>query len=177
MKLTKKQQEYIKDAYNRACSDWKQEIKENFPKLFKEDDFKAGDYFYSLDNWPYTVENKVFKIREISYGEYLYPCNETFKGTSESCNQHISSARKATPEEIQSALQKEAERRGFVAGNFKCIYSPRTIKNKEGNYFYWQDEDVLWIGGNACYEKGKWAEIIPTITKKEAEEKLNVKII
>ncbi|MBL4820135.1 MAG: hypothetical protein JKY98_03955, partial [Gammaproteobacteria bacterium] len=51
MKLTKKQQEFIKGATTNsdACSEWKTKIKDAFPKLFKETELEAGKWYKDED--------------------------------------------------------------------------------------------------------------------------------
>jgi hypothetical protein len=85
---------------------------------------------------------------------------------------------KATPEQVETALTNEAVMRGFkegvwleslIVGNgdVKCCDN-HSILDKDGSF---------WIGGSCVMKDGIWAEIIPTITKEEAEKKLNCKII
>lgn len=69
--------------------------------------------------------------------------------------------RPATKEEIQTALVKEAEKRGFKEGvEYKSMISPFTYKYK-GNLKYIADEDKLVDNGECTiYHQGKFAEII-----------------
>ena len=47
MKLKKKQQKFIKKAYNSndVCQQWKDDIKKNFPELFKDTDLVVGEWY------------------------------------------------------------------------------------------------------------------------------------
>lgn len=68
----------------------------------------------------------------------------------------------ATHEEVENALIKEAKRRGYENGNYKCLSVPSSSENIEDNYFY--ENNVLWHGvydlANTIFKDGKWAEII-----------------
>ena len=58
MKLTKKQQQFIIEATTNSdvCSQWRTNIKETFPKLFKETEYKEGDWeFSSMDYADYIT--------------------------------------------------------------------------------------------------------------------------
>lgn len=91
----------------------------------------------------------------------------------------------ATPEEVKETLTKEAVKRGFVEGAW-ISWRTEGIGQINGK-MYWA-EDCLAIPCNSkttkrdnnnfpLFHEGIWAEIIPTLTKAEAEQKLNCKII
>ena len=91
--------------------------------------------------------------------------------------------RKATPEEVEDALIKEAEKRGFKEevyvkypwfkdSEVDKIYKPFYIK---GNTYL--DGDSFYYNNVKVFKSGVWADIIPTITKSEAEKRLNCKIV
>lgn len=84
----------------------------------------------------------------------------------------------ADESEILEALKKEAVKRGLVCGCFFKSASkgvPREQSLSDELYYY---TDFLTDGwGFEIYQEGKWAEIIPAITKQEAEKELNCKII
>ena len=94
----------------------------------------------------------------------------------------------ANNKEVETALINEAKKRGFLKG----IYFDNSILKDEdfghGNqikkevHFSECDNGTIWchseIGYNRqLFRNGIWATIIPTITKQEAEEKLNCKIV
>lgn len=92
----------------------------------------------------------------------------------------------ATDEEVEQALINEATKRGYKKGC--CIKRKFDFKLKtvvidadeyplDDEYNYNLSEDYLEYLGFVIYSKGMWAEIIPTMTKEEAEKILNVKII
>lgn len=94
--------------------------------------------------------------------------------------------REATEEEVKTALIAEAKKIGFKGGVyikrsfdndlFDCCINPYKFA-RDPEYFYNEKHDYIEYKGYVIYSKGQWAEIIPTMTQKEAEEKLNVKII
>jgi len=81
----------------------------------------------------------------------------------------------ATEQEIFEALKNEAVKRGFKEGvcvkgmdsGDSCMLSSRKSLDYDGALNFGYD----------IFRNGVWAEIIQTLTKKEAEEKLNCKII
>lgn len=84
----------------------------------------------------------------------------------------------ATGQEVKTALVNEAVKRGFKKNN-----TFKSLDNKyctlEGTSFLFK-KNTLYASDvfkHIIFQNGKWAEIIPTLTKKEAEEKLGVKII
>ena len=89
----------------------------------------------------------------------------------------------ATHQEVENALISEAKKRGFKAG----VFVKRAGINKDAfnlsipidSFIYREENNGLdrkncsgWI-----FKNGKWAEIIETITKAEAEKLLNKIII
>lgn len=170
MKLTKKQQEFIKQTHNNVCIDWKEKIKEHFPKLF-EDEFKVGDCVRILG----SSNGKALAI-------YNGTQNMTGFNYSGEWSNYIGGAvkmEKAKPEEVESRLIEEAKRRGVW--NVPIIQPMNEIPQRESkgksNEGYVSDSDQLFSQYGIVYWDGKWAEILKTITKEEAEKELNCKII
>lgn len=83
----------------------------------------------------------------------------------------------ATPEEVKEALTKEAVKRGFIGKNLyiKLENKHYQLQSEKGDFQL--IGDIFFYQGAPILNKGVWAEIIPTITKAEAEQKLNCKII
>lgn len=69
---------------------------------------------------------------------------------------------KATPEEVEQALIKEAKRRGFEVGiKYKCKFFDNNTTSVGGKFKYCSYKDYLTDGhGGSVYHKGEWAEII-----------------
>ena len=94
----------------------------------------------------------------------------------------------ANEQEVFEALKNEAVRRRFgqIGIYFNSLDNDKCISDIEG-FDFWNleerdsDENKYNIAvckyGGVIFRQGIWAEIIPTLTKKEAEEKLNCKIV
>ncbi len=80
----------------------------------------------------------------------------------------------ATKQEVFEALKNEAVKRGFED---RVYFSDNTGNNKILRGFFYYNSMCLYFGGANIFQNGKWATIIPTITKSEAEKLLNKKII
>lgn len=85
----------------------------------------------------------------------------------------------ATKKEVESAIKKEAERRGFKNGvrvdakNIGNGYYRNSLMNS--NCFNFDESlNQLCLGNYSIFKDGKWAEVIKTkyLTKKQAEEEL-----
>lgn len=103
---------------------------------------------------------------------------ESFNGWSKNCNW-----KPATESEVSTALIAEAKKRGLVEGAYfyndhlkgGSVKTPRRFKSNE--YKYDVDKNTLCLSGWLIFQNGVWATPIPTLTKAEAEEKLQCKII
>jgi len=91
----------------------------------------------------------------------------------------------ATPQEAETALICEAKKRGFEEGaycNNSNIHEYKVKNNqlKDGHFKFeknclnWHEIDDIWY---CVFKDGKFATIIETITKEEAEKILNKKIV
>ena len=169
---------FVKEAHENACSTWKLRIEKEFPELFeKKEEFKIGDWV----NW--TGQNP-------SIGRIYAPCPvhsdsfmlDNFSGSGLYTSCSIKYLEKATKEEVEKHLIEEAKRRGYSETNIKCLTGIKNSFNTSYDWYYSILKDALYTmprgnGGNTVYEKGKWAEIIQTMTKEEAEAKLNCIIV
>lgn len=160
-------------------------IKEKLPQAFKEE---KKEVVLEVGKW-YKNPNvgSLALCKEIIYNESFYGygfgsdnCGNEWFDMSDvefTCNNWI----EATPQEVAEALEKEAVKRGFKEGTcfldveFKekqiCHNEIEICKNTA------ESETGLQFGilNGLIFYNGIWAEIIPTITIKEAEEKLNNK--
>ena len=165
-----KHKQFIKDAYNGKlgldmCSEWKEAIKEAFPKLFKETELEVGKWYHYSDCLLVWNEGKS------TYG---------FNGNNEWSNGYAFSVNMCLPasdQEVKKALIKEAKRRGIWNTPIKCL----------DNEFNWDYDNgfsicfhgnVLWSKYGVVFRDGKWADILlATITKEDAEKQLGKTII
>lgn len=83
----------------------------------------------------------------------------------------------ATEQEVFEALKNEAVRRGYKEGvYFNSVISNDVFKFNE--IYFRGDNSIVWSKGcGVIFDNGKWATILKTKTKEEAEKLLNCKII
>jgi hypothetical protein len=85
----------------------------------------------------------------------------------------------ATEQEVFEALKNEAVKRGFnsdIPIHIKSRNAYSYLAKPSNSDFFFKN-NCLYLWEIKIFNKGIWAEIIPTLTKKEAEEKLNCKIV
>lgn len=131
----------------------------------------AKDIHEFNKEWIAYYENDILR-----YG--LNTSGDWFESKSNANYNECESNRVATEQEVKTSLINEAKKRGFVKsasfnsldGNTCNLLGTDFIFNR--NILYASDDikDIL-------FDNGKWAEIIETITKEEAEKLLNKKII
>jgi len=86
----------------------------------------------------------------------------------------------ATESEVFEALKDELTRLGFVNGVYaNPLLDKRDIVKIDLGFktSFIPSENEFWMGGFCLFKDGVFAEIIPTITKEEAEKLLNKKIV
>ncbi len=151
-------------------------IKEWFPDAFKEDKVEL-----EFGRW-YKSGKSLFNHQEgkNSYGFRFGKWQQNNWSTSaEYFGETIT---EATPEEITEALTKEAVKRYKVGNYFKCAGSRRTRMFDDNDIVYIEEyNNGIYLKGSKNGEwlmiNGKWAEIIPTITKEDAEKEIGKKIV
>lgn len=174
--MKKSRKEFIKEAHNHACSEWKQKIEKEFPKLFKTTELVVGEWYKFIDK-PEVIG--CYKGNGVYYGfndnlDWVYGGSMTI----------VDWWKPATSEEVESALIKEAKRRGFKKGvQLKCAYND-ALSTYCGCYDFELKSVVDGKTEIACkntgvylFNGGKWATIVETITKEEAEKQLGKTII
>lgn len=153
-------------------------IKQWFPEAFKEDKIELPkDYkgWCKTNRIEYELWLMYFESGELKYGfdsegDWFTPLRtpKIYHG--------VYGKRLATPKEIQEALTKEAVKRGYEeAYCINCL--EEGIKKTDFGFWTGLKDGGYWLGGCLIFKNGKWAEIIPTITKEDAEKQLNKKII
>ena len=147
--LTKEQLTYLHsvDAVKETIEEW---FPSEFPKL------ESGRWLKdnSQPNWLMFVDNnKIYGID--TKGNWFVRNNDTYVPSKQD--------RYATPKEVEEALTKEAVRRGYNNGNYKCLLMPRQSVRVLGDNFF-MENGSLWHGedGNAnkVFSNGIWAEIV-----------------
>ena len=148
-----------------AAQQW---IKENKPK---EEQYKVGDWVI-VDNYSYKYDYTPLKIKsiELSYGKNYYYFYNSIEDDDNFRDDMI--VRKATTEEIEKELIKQAKKRGYEGKEIIMIEGDFTIGNKVyykltdiSSYIYSELNDKLNVAllSNdqfTIYKQGQWAEII-----------------
>lgn len=86
----------------------------------------------------------------------------------------------ATPKEVEDRLEKEARSRystGDLVRDLSRSKDEKNLNMESAVMQHYIASDDMYFNALLMYCKGKWAEKIETITKKEAEKILNKKII
>ena len=85
--------------------------------------------------------------------------------------------REATYGEVSRMLNAEADKRGYIQGNYICFSSGEI--NDFDNLFntFSKSDNELWLNSGKVFSNGIWAEKVKTITKQEAEKQLGKLII
>ncbi len=170
--MKKSRKKFILEAHAEACETWKERIEEEYPKLFKEEEFKVGDWVIA---WAMEDTVKIIEHRKT----YFLSDNMSDDKFRKQNLGRKNINRKATEEEIKTHLIAEAKKRGFKEGvNVKDVDGDSGIFTGKFNF----DADKLkWGLWSSCgnlllfNEKDQWAEIIhepKELTHSEIVEKL-----
>ena len=168
MKNTRKQ--LILEAHKEACSEWKQKIETEFPKLF----VKISGWFKdeTQDDFLAYYKNNIRQYGINSTGHWF-----------DNCSSHCldSNDESATNQEVEQALIKEAKKRGFKEGvKYICEGFPVVLINFLELTYYSGSGGYLTDGhGGSIFNDGKWATIIEDkkeMTHEQIEEELGYSI-
>jgi hypothetical protein len=164
--MKKQRKEFIKQAHSAACSEWKEKIETEFPKLFKKDELVVGKWYKYDDvaNW------KVFITSNVPHNARGYGFN-TVCQWMEYCNAgnscELVGLIPATDKEVSEALIAEASKRGFKKGvtiksqwingsdNTEKLTSDDVCINRNFQMSCWGKHGYYTI-----FKNGIWAEII-----------------
>jgi hypothetical protein len=165
--------EFIKQAHESACSEWKEKIEQEFPELFKKDALVVGKWYRSNGNL-FNVMSVMNNTWCLCYGfdsdGWLYE--------SKRCINNLYSVTLATDKEVEEALIKEAKKKGLKPLNHRCIKDGLIWNdNIGGKYEFDLIYNTLDIGASCAFKDGKWATIVETITKEQAEKELGKTIL
>jgi len=180
MKIKKQQLKHIYEVLDKENISYLQEtMSEWFPKLFKETK--------SLTGWHKWIGNNKaigFISKEPTSDCYVFDYL-TNDDTNDYDSLHKSYLIPATDKEVEDALIKEAKKRGFKRGVaftnspfLDCLKSEvYTLCNEVSNRGYKYDYGKLYFDEWTLFSNGKWATIIETITKEQAEKELGKTIV
>ena len=165
MKQSRK--EFIKKSHSAACSEWKTNIEKEFPKLFKE--VANGWYKDKKNDWCMFIENGTVKYGFDTDGVWKEDLSFNYKIRKGDY--------KATEKEVEEALIKEAKKRGFVKGvNISYLICTRNSFGFDGTFSIYNDS-LVDNRHAVIFSEGKWATIVETITKEQAEKELGKTIL
>lgn len=136
---------YTKQQCEKKIAKWQKRLEEcELAKGWYKDDVHEKWLMY------FDGENFVFGFNWL--GEWTV-LNATFKGDG---NEIL-----ATEKEVEQALIKEAERRGFKEGvKFINVGTEDEVVYFKGNYRFYFSPNQLCNNVGSVFYKGKWAEII-----------------
>ena len=178
--------EFIKKAHSAACSDWKQNIEKEFPKLFKKDDLVVGKWYKLTKDYGNLYKGSVFPFIKYqdSFEEFAIVGHSIFDDSKTDYSAPpINTLTPATNKEVEEALIKEAKRRGFKEGvRIKSKWMPNISANKLNGKFMFDNKFELCVATNGLmiytiFQNGFWAAIVETITKEQAEKELGKTIL
>jgi hypothetical protein len=170
--MKKSRKEFIKQAHSNACSEWKEKIEKEFPELFKEDALVVGKWYKRNDNkiWFLT------EIREESSFGYGFNFEGNWSDISKGYNYTLDLTL-ATDKEVEEALIKEAKKRGFKEGVKYNNFIANRVFTFRGGLSYNNNNTLNDLNENTIFKNGKWATIVETITKEQAEKELGKTIL
>ena len=153
----------IEQALNRLLCNW-------FPEAFE----KELNKWYSLKD----DTRNILMFFETNREAYGFDTQRYWQDLQHGFDLNCFEWRLATTEEVEAALITEAKKRGFKEGVYcKSFEFNQIERTAKGQYSFGKKQEYIYYGGVKIFNKGVWAEIIPTITKQEAEEKLKCKIV
>jgi hypothetical protein len=172
--MKKSRKELIKRLHADSHPSYKGEIAKEFPKLFKKDALVSGKW-YKNDVGCIFNYNGVKDSDNDACG-YGIGCSGAWQEVDQ--NGWGGRYTLATDKEVGDALIKEAKKRGFKEGVQFIDVVDGELEVVDGNvYQYSLNIDSLTLNSDRIYKNGKWAEILETITKEQAEKELGKTII
>lgn len=153
-------------------------LKEWFPEAFESEvkELKTGNWYKHKHEKEFItfVKNDGRRYGIGTNGKWFQDAPEVNDATA---------YYEATEQEVFEALKNEAVKRGYKDGTWLKKSGINKMMHQElkicGEFEYYPFSNVLDCqdGNGHIFEKGQWAEIIPTITLSEAEQQLKKKII
>jgi len=177
--------EFIKEAYNSACPDWKDKLKNKFPEAFGSE-LETGKWYKSN-----LFEEKLYCFTKFEQCDgyvrrYYYGFSEgVWRLDYTASNELDKSWTPATDKEVETALIEEAKRKyngktlnplnknlliGYDYSGVKLNYNKSTFDSRKR----------LWVAsccGNyniIVFDNGKWAEIISEPIELTLEQRIEI---
>ena len=179
--MKESRKEFIIQAHKEACSEWKQNIEKEFPKLFKQA-LEVGKW-YKVKRPEDSIEALICFSNEPTLYGFGYTKEWTTCFNAKPILYGYRVCTPATDKEVEEALIKEAKKRGFkkgdvIKGEFHKSFNGLMIDDYDmDSPSYIPNSNMFALGNKVLFKKGKWETIIETITKAEAEKELGKTII
>lgn len=175
--------EQILEIFDFTCSHGKDKLKESFPQAFDSDnvELEIGKWYKITDT---TSQFRKYECALVfntgndynyGFGYTRKEWTENFMNIQKIINRGTDKVELATHQEIEEALTKECVRLGYKVGDYvEKIYdaSSEIICGNDACCVLGSN-NVLWYGGVVVFNNGKFAKVIPTKTRQEAEKELN----
>ncbi len=167
MKTVEVSVDFIKEAHQSACANWKQRIEKELPDLFNK--LEVGKWLKtkleSNNRWLVYVNNDCSFYGFNSAGKW-FDCQKTIYNPIEDTNNYY-----ATEEEVKTALINEAVKRGFVDGvKYKSLKVENYTCNENTELDcteFLLNDNCLCSSYGVFFDNGKWATLITEPTEKE----------
>jgi hypothetical protein len=182
--MKESRKEFIKKAHSAACSEWKTNIENEFPKLFKEDALVVGEWYKypDFENWKVLITDNT-KGKEKGVG--INCSGDWMKNWLTIGGCELDRLIPCPDKEVEQALIKEAKRLGVKVGaKVRCLVDESVVTVQEMEFSFCKISGDFWVKQEECglwcllFEDGVWATIIEnTITKEEAEKELGKTIV
>jgi hypothetical protein len=173
-KITKEQIIELKTTLHKERVDYL--LNEYFPDAFKTE-LEVGKWYKDKQSklLYFTLEIK----DENNINAYGFDCHGIYTIATKlyewGTTQYFT---EATDKEVETALINEAKKRGLKEGiHFSSPINKFNYKTDNNVYTYQTESNRLFLSDYSIFDSGIWATIIPTMTKAEAEAKLNCKIV
>jgi hypothetical protein len=170
--MKESRKEFIKEGYKAACSEWKEKIEKEFPKLFKKDTLVVGKWYNGYENYLLyltSVEQRD-SYKKLNYYGFCSEWEKDYIANTEIEN----SLKPATDEEVEEALIKEAKNKGIWNVPVIDVYGRERL---EAHFVVEFKHGCLWSKYGRVFYEGNWATPIETITKEQAEKELGKTIL
>ena len=179
--MKESRKEFIKKAHSAACSEWKENIEKEFPELFKEDALEVGKWYKLTKDYGHLKKGSVFPfiIYQDSLKDFAVVGHSIFDNSGRNYSAPpINTLTPATDKEVEEALIKEAKKRGFKEGVVVVSKGYNdTVFDGEFRFEEWHKNTLDSFNTGDIFKDGKWATIVETITKEQAEKELGKTIL
>ena len=176
MKQSRK--DLIFKLYNEVSSELGKELKKEFPQLFKVKPLEVGKWYNAGDRYLVCIDS----VNGYKASIHGFKDGNWFEVEAFQAINGYSKLTQSTDKEVETALIKEAKKRGFKkSSKVKCLEDGKICTVKEMKFSL--ESNALWVKqyekGCWCklFNNGKWATIIETITKEQAEKELGKTIL